>query len=89
MNGLGEEFFALQHQVNLFDCIGCVFCTIFALLRSFAASAFAMLNVLPQSHRLQRCSEAEEDQHGAGVPNARLFLHGVGFHGAVRASLIP
>lgn len=48
-----------------------------------------MLNVLPRSHRLQQCSEAEEDQHGAGVSNARLFLRGVGFRGAVRASLIP
>lgn len=52
MNGLGEELFALQCQVNLFDYIGCVFLSVFALVRSSAASAFATLNVLPKTHHL-------------------------------------
>lgn len=87
MNGLREELFALQHQVNFFYGIGCGFCTVFALVRSSAVSAFAMLNVLPKTHCPRWIFEAEEDCCGAGVSEARLFLCGAEVRGTVQASV--
>ena len=87
-SGLGEEPLASQRRVDVFDS-GCVFRSVSAPVRSSAASAFATLDVLPETHRLRGCSEAEEGQSGAGVSEARLFSCGVGVRGGARASLCP